>query len=281
MLKISVLSFCLSTIFLSTKFFFLWILSKGLRKRFDFIEISIEFVFIYLVSLSFLLGFSHISYKVSKVASICIGIILGSAIISYNFIFYPFLVLIRVSKYKITNKYETWFKSQYPVKLSIRILEDDSVNAYALGIFNFSKIIFITKGLVEKMHEDDIKNLIYHELGHLKGNHLLGLYLSNVFCCALSIISASFFYPKISQLDNPGLFIFFHGAVFGLLYIIIPGLIQRSMEFKADRYAVLMVGAVSYSETLKRLNDATDKGLEKVTLNYPDMKSRLKNVVGI
>ena len=209
---------------------------------------------------------------------IFISILSTSFLISYGFFVYPFLIFLRKNKFKVSQHYQNWAKLNINKDITIRILKHDIVNAYATGVLSASKVILLTDKIIEKMDETDIKNLLYHEYAHLKYNHLLFLYLSNVLCCSLSIISASHFYPIFETLQSPGLLVAFHGALFGGLYILVPGLVQRKFEHQADYYASSIVGANSYSATLIKLNIVTEGGLEKKTINYPTLNERIRNV---
>lgn len=91
------------------------------------------------------------------------------------------------------------------------------------GIIPLGKIILLGKPLISKMEDRDIKNLLFHEMAHLKFNHLLIMYVSNIVCCTLSVISASHFYPIFNQTNSPGAFVALHGAIFGMLFVVIPG----------------------------------------------------------
>jgi Zn-dependent protease with chaperone function len=55
-------------------------------------------------------------------------------------------------------------------------------------------------------------------------------------------------------------------------------LVQRQLEYQADKYAANCVGADSYAETLVALNIATNGGLEKKSINYPTLSDRINNV---
>jgi Zn-dependent protease with chaperone function len=230
------------------------------------------------ISISIFFTVSVYLKEQSYINIIMMGIAFGSFLMSYGFFIYPFLILFRKNKFKTSYDYQQWAKDNISSNLNVRLLDSDIINAYATGVLSASKVILLSNQLINQMSSGDIKNLIYHEYAHLKYNHLLILYFSNVLCCSLSVISASHFYPLFEETENPGILVAFHGALFGFLYILIPGLVQRKLEYQADRYAAQKVGATSYTQTLVRLNTITKNGLEKKAINYPNLKERISNV---
>ena len=174
--------------------------------------------------------------------------------------------------------YEKWAKETVDKNIRIRVLNQDKVNAYATGILSFHKVILLNDKLMVVMNECDVKNLIYHEYAHLKLNHLLILYVSNILCCSISIISYNHFGPIFEKTESPGLFVALHGALLGGFCLLVVGLVQRQLEYRADKYASNIVGTESYTRTLENLNTATNGGLEKKAINYPVLIDRIKYV---
>lgn len=250
---------------------------KNSFKELDIKDVALEWLF----SVTTFFCFFSISIffkNATQLILVLLGVLSGSFFISYGFFIYPFLILIRKKKYSVATQYEDWAKVNLNNSIVIRILKGDITNAYATGVLSASKVILLSEKLMEKLDEKHIKNIILHEYAHLRYNHLLILYFSNVLCCSLSVISASHFYPIFETSSNAGLLVAFHGALFGGLYILIPGLVQRQLEYQADKYAASCVGADSYAETLVALNVVTDGGLEKKSINYPTLSDRINNV---
>jgi len=280
MLKNIIFGFGLSTVFFILRFIPLifhktkW---KSFAQNLDVKNIILEWLF-GAITLTVFFSISIYFKDKTNLTMILIGILTASFLISYGFFVYPFLIILRKNKFKVSEYYQNWAKLNINKDITIRILKHDMVNAYATGVLSASKVILLSDKIIEKMDEVDIKNLLYHEYAHLKYNHLFVLYLSNVLCCSLSIISASHFYPIFETAENPGILVAFHGALFGGLYILVPGLVQRKLEYQADYYASSMVGLALYSETLRKLNIATDGGLEKKVINYPTLNERIRNV---
>ena len=251
--------------------------TKEVIKEIDKINFIVEWffwVFTFSIFMYFLRNYNH----PGKLFLIIWGIIFGSLIISFGFIVSPILILLQKRKYTTSNYYQDWARETIDCCIQIRIIKLAHANAYATGIFASNKVILLSELLINNMQEEDIKNIIFHEYAHLRNNHLFILYLSNVLCCSISVISTSYFYPLFEKTANPGLCVTLHGAIFGILYIIIPGIVQRKLEYHADRFAAIAVGREAYSKSLLNLNTITNKGLEKVVVNYPNLNERLKHV---
>lgn len=280
MIKNILFGFGLSSVFVLIKFITLYLSKKDKEDSFkdiDFKNILFEWLFSS-IALSFFFSVSIYLKNINNLIFVFLGILFGSFLMSYGFFIYPLLIILRKKNFQTSVFYENWAKENISNTIIIRILKHDMVNAYATGVLSASKVILLSDKLIATLKEKDIKNLIYHEYAHLKFNHLLILYLSNILCCSLSVISASHFYPLFETTVTPGLLVGLHGALFGVLYILIPGLVQRKLEYKADKYASEIVGASSYTETLLQLNEATNGGLEKKAINYPNLTDRIKNV---
>ncbi len=243
----------------------------------DIVNIILEWIFTTVV-FSFLISISFYFQNPTQLAAVFLAVLLCSFLVSYGYFIYPFLIIFRQNRYKICEVYQEWVKLNIDKQIVVRILKHNMVNAYATGILSVSKVILLSDKMLEEMQEKDIKNVIFHEYGHLKNNHLLFLYLSNVLCVSVSVISGRHFIPIFETTSIPGLLVALHGALLGGLYMLVSGLVQRQLEYKADKYASKIVGAASYSETLIALNVITNGGLEKKSINYPTLKERLKNV---
>ena len=250
---------------------------KVVIKSLDKTNMITEWIF-WVISFSVFMYFLRHQRQVDKGLLIVMGILFGSFLISFGFIVSPILILLQKRKYTIAIDYQNWAKATIDKRIQIRIIQQDQANAFATGIFSPYKIILLSEPLIQNLQEVDIKNIIYHEYAHLKNNHLFILYLSNVLCCSISVFSSSYFYPLFETTAHPGLLVTFHGALFGVLFIVIPGLVQRQLEYNADKYAAMAVGGDAYKKSLLQLNSITQKGLEKKVLHYPHLMERLKHV---
>ena len=66
----------------------------------------------------------------------------------------------------------------------IRIIKGKIENAFATGVFPFTKTILIGEPLCEKMTNNELKGVVFHEIGHLK--------LGKTFCINVLISNVLF-----------------------------------------------------------------------------------------
>ncbi|MBL0742643.1 M48 family metallopeptidase [Chryseolinea lacunae] len=217
-----------------------------------------------------------------QLSVVMIFVLVAAASPIYGFVIQPMLSLFI---YKETYRYieetkalEQWVLTTFKIKVNIRLLDKEVVNAYATGVIPFSKLIILGRPLFDGLSQDDIKGLILHELGHTVRHHLLVLYGINVVTYSIGVVASYYLFPLYETTPYAGLFVFLHGAVFyGLLMALIPGLVQRRIEYAADKFAAIHAGA-AYATALTNLNILSEGGLMKGGLNYPSLKKRLARI---
>ena len=105
---------------------------------------------------------------------IIIFVLLSSIIASYWFIINPLKYLVRPKKYSRDLDIEKEIKSEgYNYKILFTNII--STNAIATGIIPFYKTIIVGNNLKEKFTENELKAVIYHEIGHHENKHILKL----------------------------------------------------------------------------------------------------------
>lgn len=63
----------------------------------------------------------------------------------------------------------------------VNIIEDDSLNAFASGINNKSYTISLSRGIIDKLDDDELEGVIAHELTHIRNRDVRLLIVSIVF----------------------------------------------------------------------------------------------------
>jgi len=63
----------------------------------------------------------------------------------------------------------------------INIIEDDSLNAFASGIDQKSYSVSLSRGIIEKLNDEELEAVIAHELTHIKNRDVRLLIISIVF----------------------------------------------------------------------------------------------------
>jgi STE24 endopeptidase len=156
-------------------------------------------------------------------------------------------------------------------------LPEKVANAGVSGILH--KYVFLTEYLIDKFSKEEIMAVIAHEIGHLKEKHNLisGIYSITFF--VVWIYASKF--VDLSSL-NPYEFMALWLAIV-LVFILMLGRIMVYLEFRADKYAVKVVGKDLYIRALSKLAEAnvmkrkTGKLYNIFTL-HPSIEERIRKL---
>jgi heat shock protein HtpX len=72
---------------------------------------------------------------------------------------------------------------------SINIIEDDSLNAFASGIDKKSYTVSLSRGIIDKLNDEELEAVIGHELTHIRNRDVRLLIISIVFVGIFAFIS--------------------------------------------------------------------------------------------
>lgn len=75
----------------------------------------------------------------------------------------------------------------------INIIDDDSLNAFASGINQNTFSISLSKGIIEKLNDEELEAVIAHELTHIRNRDVRLLIISIVFVGIFAFISQTIF----------------------------------------------------------------------------------------
>ena len=71
----------------------------------------------------------------------------------------------------------------------INVIEDDSLNAFASGINERTYTVTLTRGIMNKLNDDELEGVIAHELSHIRNNDVRLLIISIVFVGIFSMVA--------------------------------------------------------------------------------------------
>jgi heat shock protein HtpX len=71
----------------------------------------------------------------------------------------------------------------------VNIIEDGSLNAYASGINNRTYTVTLTRGIIDKLDEDELEGVIAHELSHIRNHDVRLLIVSIVFVGIFALLT--------------------------------------------------------------------------------------------
>lgn len=72
---------------------------------------------------------------------------------------------------------------------NIYVIEDDSLNAHASGISNSTFSVSLSRGLINKLDDDELEGVIAHELTHIKNRDVRLLIISIIFVGIFSFLA--------------------------------------------------------------------------------------------
>jgi len=229
-----------------------------------------------LIIILIMLFFSHIQF-VNAMAVIMLALIN-----SYYFLIVPLRALFQKKKYLKNEEIESFLRNE-GYSYRIRIIKGKIENAFATGIFPFTKTILIGEPLSEKMTDNELKGVVFHEIGHLKLGHLYKMFFLNMvssiilvflYGFSIKIIESQHYRDTIMEPVMVALV----GLIYGVIaFILIPYFFQRRLEYQADAFAVRKVGAEQYVQTLEKLNEITENKMMKGSVTHPSLKDRIKN----
>lgn len=155
----------------------------------------------------------------------------------------------RIENKRVYNLVENLCISQGMTMPKVYIIEDDSLNAFASGISKSSYSVSLSKGIINKLDDDELEGVIAHELTHIKNRDVRLLIVSIIFVgifaflAELAFRSLRFSGRKKSDGKGSGgiiLIAIVITAVAYLLSILLRFGISRKREYLADAGAAEM-----------------------------------------
>lgn len=248
-------------------------------RKLDWKEDTFSFTILTSIFFVFFSIYFHFEMPSEYYLTILVSLSFVSIPITYSFLIHPIYFLINSSIYQKSDKYEEWVRNYTTHNVYVRIIDKDVNNAYATGVVPFLKVVLIGKSTINNFTEDEMKSIILHEIGHINLNHLMKLYICNLFYLTFYMLSSYVIFPYFRQYESEHILVGIYGAiVLGGGSQIFMGFIQRRFEKEADSFAAEKIGIKEYQTMLLKLNEVTNGGLEKWAPNYPNLKERLANV---
>ena len=87
----------------------------------------------------------------------------------------------RMENKRVYNLVENLCMQQGMTMPSIYIIDDDSLNAFASGINQKTYAITLSKGIIEKLDDEELEGVIAHELTHIRNHDTRLLIISIIF----------------------------------------------------------------------------------------------------
>jgi heat shock protein HtpX len=132
---------------------------------------------------------------------------------------------------------------------AVYVIEDDSLNAFASGINQKTYTVTLSRGIIDKLDDDELEGVIAHELTHIKNRDVRLLIISIIFVgifaflAEMALRSIRFAGGGSKKKDGGGYIVLIAIAVTAVCYLISLFLrfgISRSREYLADAGAAEM-----------------------------------------
>ena len=161
---------------------------------------------------------------------------------------------------------------------TLRIIETDSLNAYATGLHEGQYSVTVTRGLVNTLNRDEVEAVLAHELTHVINKDVRTMVIASIFAGIISVIAEMVFrglvFSRGGRRDNknamPLILIGIAFAVVGfVLAFVIRMMLSRTREFVAD------AGAVELTKNPDAMISALRKVEGRSSLKGPDEVQQL------
>ena len=123
----------------------------------------------------------------------------------------------------------------------VNVIEDDSLNAFASGIDSKTYSVSLSRGIINKLNDEELEAVIAHELTHIRNRDVRLLIISIVFVGIFAFISQALFrsmqFGRIGRgkKEGTGLIIALVLALFGyLIASLLRFALSRKREYLAD-----------------------------------------------
>ena len=157
----------------------------------------------------------------------------------------------RIENKRVYNLVENLCISQGMTMPKVYIIEDDSLNAFASGISKRSYSVSLSRGIINKLDDEELEAVIAHELTHIKNKDVRLLIISIIFVgifaflAELAFRSLRFAGSGKKKSDGKGsggiiLIAIVITAIFYFLSILLRFGISRRREYLADAGAADM-----------------------------------------
>jgi len=124
----------------------------------------------------------------------------------------------------------------------INLIEDDSLNAFASGIDTKSFTVSLSRGIIEKLNDEELEAVIAHELTHIRNRDVRLLIISIVFVGIFAFIAQALFrtirFGSLGRNKKSGGYAIIVALVLAAVGYLIASLfrfaISRKREYMAD-----------------------------------------------
>lgn len=176
---------------------------------------------------------------------------------------------------RIYNLVENLCMSQGMKMPKVNVINDDSLNAFASGINEKTYTVSLSKGIIEKLNDEELEAVIGHELTHIRNRDVRLMIVSIVFVGIFAMIAQmamrTFYYSSFARRRNEKdntvvimLLVLVVAAIGYFFSILMRFAISRKREYMADAGSAEMTkNPLALASALRKISG--DPYIEAVT----------------
>lgn len=203
--------------------------------------------------------------------------VIVSLTISYSFFIAPIFYLWRKKDFVRDTALEKELQEE---GFNFKILFSDafSSNAFCTGGIPNAQLIIVANNLRDHLSKEELKAIIYHEIGHHKRYHIFKLFAVSVVIILIVLTLYRFMLESGLSTGVEVLMVVAIGTVQGLMIYYIPAKFMFHMEYQADLFAKKHNGEEAVKNALVRLDEISEGKLTKGNITHPNLEKRIRNL---
>lgn len=171
---------------------------------------------------------------------------------------------------RVYNLVENLCMSQGMKMPKVNIIYDDSLNAFASGINERTYTVTLSKGIIEKLNDEELEAVIAHELSHIRNHDVRLLIVSIVFVGIFAMIAQmalrTLYYSSLTSSSRNRE----DGKGNGAILIVVLAMVVAAVGYF---FAILMRFAIS-----RKREYLADAGAAEMTKNPLALASALRKI---
>jgi heat shock protein HtpX len=196
---------------------------------------------------------------------------------------------------RVYNLVENLCISQGLVMPKVYVIEDDSLNAFASGINNKTYSVTLSRGVINKLNDEELEGVIAHELTHIQNRDVRLLIVSIIFVGIFAFLAEmalrTLGFSGGSKKKGGGYIVLIVIAVTAVCYLISILLrfgISRSREYLADAGAAEMTkkpyalaNALRKIDEDPRIEAVKNHDVAQLFIDNPQVRDKKLSIAGL
>jgi heat shock protein HtpX len=175
----------------------------------------------------------------------------------------------------------------------INLIEDDSLNAFASGVDTSSYTISLSRGIIDKLNDEELETVIAHELTHIRNKDVRLLIISIIFVGIFAFLTEMFFrslrFGGKGKKDGRIIIVGLALAAIGyLISILFRFALSRKREYMADagaaqltKHPLALASALQKISQDARIEAVTRYDVAQLFIENPREKKKSFSIAGI